>query len=363
MSAAQGGPLMSPRLTRRLSIASCRRLAEDLLVASGCRPEVAIEAADVFVEAEMQGNWIQGIHYLHSQVKSLRLGRIDPDGRPRLVREGSAFAHLVGDRGLGQLAGNAACEAASRKARHAGAAVVGVTDSSDIFMLSYYAERLTRAGLIGIVMINSPPTVHPIGGVERVLGTNPFAFGFPLAGGPPFLFDTAASAELSARIRLAAEYGQRLGEGAAIDSTGSPTTHPLAAMAGAVSPFAGEAGYGLALMVAFLSGCLLGNAVGKAQAAWLDATLPRAPPKGHLYMAIDPDAFVGADAFRAAARAWLGGIIGGQASASSARIRFPGERAFARRQEALARGWVMIDQSVWEKTVALAAELGVEVGA
>jgi hypothetical protein len=53
------------------------------------------------------------------------------------------------------------------------------------------------------------------------------------------------------------------------------------------------------------------------------------------------------DAFRAAARAWLGEIARGRASASSATIRFPGERAFARRQEALARGWMMIDGSVW----------------
>lgn len=350
---------MPPRPTRTVSIASLRRLVEGLLTAAGCAPDVAAAAADVFVEAELQGNWIQGLQYVHAQVKNLRLGRIDPKGRPRIAREGPAFAHVLGDRGLGQLAGNFAADLACRKARSAGAAAVGVTDSSDIFMLSYYAERMTRAGMVGAVTINSPPTVHAWGGVERVLGTNPFAVGFPTAGAHPFLLDVATSAELSARVRIAAHYGERLARGAAVGADGRPTTDPAAALAGALSPLGGAKGYGLGLMVAFLSGCLLGNAVGKAQAAWHGDASGRAGRKGHLYIAVDADAFAGATACRRAASAYLAEVTASRARPGGDRIRFPGERAFQARARARAGGSVAIDGRVWETTAALAAELGV----
>lgn len=350
---------MLPCPTRTVSIASLRRLVEGLLTAAGCASHVAAAAADVFVEAELQGNWIQGLQYVHAQVRNLRLGRIDPKGRPRIAREGPAFAHVLGDRGLGQIAGNFAADLACRKARSAGAAAVGVTDSSDIFMLSYYAERMARQGMAGVVMINSPPTVHACGGRERVLGTNPFAIGFPTAGAHPFLLDMATAAELSARVRVAAHYGERLAAGAAVGADGLPTTDAAAALAGAMSPLAGAKGYGLALMVAFLSGCLLGNAVGKGQAAWHGDATGRAGRKGHLYLAIDPEAFAGAAACRAAASAYLAEVTASPAAPGGSGIRFPGERAFQARARALAGGSVAIDGHVWQKTAALAAELGV----
>jgi hypothetical protein len=56
---------------------------------------------------------------------------------------------------------------------------VGITNSSDIFMIGHYAERMARVGVVGIVMTNSPPLVHPFGGTTPVLGTNPIAIAIP----------------------------------------------------------------------------------------------------------------------------------------------------------------------------------------
>ena len=354
--------LVTPRLTTALSIPDVRELIEGLLRAAGCPQDVATEAADVFVEAELQGNWIQGLHYLHTQINSLRTGKIDPRGRPQVLRDGPAFAFLTGNRGPGQLAGNAACDLVCRKASSAGCAAVGVTNSSDIFMLSYYAERITRHGLIAIVMINSPPTMHAVGGIERTLGTNPFAFGVPTAGPHAVLFDTASSAELSARVKIAAYYGETLAEDVAIDAQGRPTRDPTAALTGAVSPYGGAVGYGIALMVAFISGCLLGNAVGQGQAEWSDLAAPRANPKGHLYMAVHPEFFAGLHPFRKATSSYLQKMAADPvATHKAAQIRVPGQRAFEARRRALTRGSVVIDEYVWEKTAALASDLGVRL--
>ena len=49
-------------------------------------------------------------------------------------------------------------------------------------MIGAYAERISQMGLIGIVMTSGPPLVHPYGGVEKMLSTNPVAFGMPFEG-------------------------------------------------------------------------------------------------------------------------------------------------------------------------------------
>ena len=70
-----------------------------------------------------------------------------------------------------------------RKAREAGIGAVGLVGGGDIFMLGYYVEKIARAGLVGMVFTNTHPIrVHPAGGIDPLLGTNPLAFGFPVAG-------------------------------------------------------------------------------------------------------------------------------------------------------------------------------------
>ena len=71
-------------------------------------------------------------------------------------------------------------------------------------MLGYYVEKIARAGLVGMTFTNTHPTrVHPAGGIDPVLGTNPLAFGFPVAGGEPVIVDLATSTSAIGHVRIA----------------------------------------------------------------------------------------------------------------------------------------------------------------
>jgi len=352
----------SPKATGRplrIGVGQLRRLMEDLLKAAGCKARVAAAVADVFLEADLRGHSIQGLDHMFTVLRDLRSGRIDAAATPRVVRERAGSALVDGRHGPGQIAANFAAALAVRKARRSGCAAVGITRSSDIFMLGYYAESIARAGMIGLVFSNAPPRVHPPGGIDPVLGTNPMALAIPRGRLDPVVADLATAASASGHVRIAGYTGARLPAGIAIGPDGRPTRDPATAIAGSLAPLGGHKGFALGLCIGILSGPLVTAAVGGPLAGWLRPT-GRAGSKGHLIIAIDPAAFGPVRPFQRAVSHHVGEIRASRRSPGAVVIRLPGERGFAARREQRRRG-VRILPEVWLRTRTLAASLGVTV--
>ena len=87
--------VMSDRATRRVAVGDLRMLMERMLTAAGCQPEVAAPAAGVVLEADLRGIGLQGLDHIHTMIRGLRNGKIRPDGKPQIVREGSGFEVLM----------------------------------------------------------------------------------------------------------------------------------------------------------------------------------------------------------------------------------------------------------------------------
>ena len=354
MSEARGSGASRPVLTVAAPV--LRALMERLLGACGCPEDLAAGAAEVFLEAELRGIGMQGIDYMPYLIANLRAGNIDPAGRPRIVRENAATALVDGGNGLGQPAALLAADTAARKAHETGTAAVGITRSQDIFMIGYYAERIARSGCAGIVCTSGGPLVHAHGGVDRVLSTNPVAFGIPSAGRDPIVFDMATSALSNARIRQAAYHGEQVPPGSGVGPDGLPTTDAATIREGAISPLAGYKGFGLSLCVAMLSGPLTGSDFGAALAGAIVGE--RAGAQGHFIMAIAPGAFGGEEAFRAAVDAYVAEIKSSRRAPGADAIRMPGERAFAERERRLRHG-VPVLRATWDIVTDVASGLGV----
>ena len=354
MSALRAGEAARPTLVVGAKV--LRDLMERLLGACGCPADLREPAAEVFLEAELRGIGVQGIDYLPYLIANLRAGNIDPAGRPAIAREGTASALVEGGNGLGQPAALLAADTAARKAQAAGAAAVGITRSQDIFMIGYYAERIARRGCAGIVCTSGGPLVHAHGGVDRVLSTNPIAFGFPSGGPDPIVFDMATSALSNARIRQAAYHGEQVPPGSGVGPDERPTTDAATIRKGAISPLAGHKGFGLSLSVAMLSGPLTGSAFGAALAGAIVGE--RAASQGHFMIAVAPRAFGDETVFRAAVDAYVAEIRSSRRAPGRDAIRMPGERAFAERKRRLREG-VPVLRATWDIITALAADLGV----
>ncbi|MSO92967.1 MAG: Ldh family oxidoreductase [Rhodospirillales bacterium] len=357
---------MTNRPSRMLDINVLRNLMERLLVGAGCSRETASETATVFWEAELRGNPLQGLDHMPTLLRCLTSGIIRPDGRPEIVREGDAAVLVTGNRGPGPITGMFAADTAVKKAKASGAAVVGVIDSGDMYMIGYYVEQMARGGCIGFVASDSAPYAHATGGMERVLGTNPIGLAFPRGGNDPVVVDFATSAFSASRVRHALQFGDMLPADVALGPDGLPTREPKAAREGAFDTFGGHKGFGLSFSVALLSGVLMGGSVGKAMVGmgWTAAGSPKTVGrKGHFFLAIDPAAFGDAGAFHASADRYLAEIKGTKPAPGSDGVRVPGERSLARRAQSLREGKVPIYEFVWENTAALARELGVAMPA
>ena len=252
---------MVVRTTHRISAEILRDLMERMVIAAGCDEETARIVADVHVEADMRGHLFQGLDHMFDLILGIQAGEIDPKGKPDIAKEGDAWALIDGIEGPGHPAAVLGAKVAIDKSRSAGCCTIGITTSSDIYIIGYYVEILARAGLVGILTTNGGPLVHPYGGIEAILGTNPVATGIPTDGDNPIVLDMATSAVAGSYIRQAAYYGEQIPEGVAVDEKGTPTTDSAAidrrlGGAGTISPMAGHKGFGLGLCLAIMAGPL-----------------------------------------------------------------------------------------------------------
>ena len=188
--------------------------------------------------------------------------------------------------------------------------------------------RLAEAGLVGLMVANTPAAMAPAGGRRALLGTNPIACAFPMTGADPVVIDLSLSTVARGRIVQARARGEPIPEGWALDAAGAPTTDPEAALAGTLLPLGGAKGAALALMVEALAAGLTGARYAFEASSFLDAE-GGPPATGQMLLAIDARATGGdlrhLDALFAAIAAEPG-------------VRLPGQRRRAARRRAEAEG-------------------------
>jgi len=336
--------------------AALRGLMRELLVAVGCSAADAAQTTDALLEADLRGYAFEGCRHLPALLRDLRAGRVTAKARPRIVEERSASALVDGDGGPAPIGGSFAARVAVEKASQAGCCAVGLVNTDPLYMLGYFGEEIARAGLVAIIGSAGRPRVHPPGGVDPILGTNPLTIAVPTHGDAPLVVDFATSGVAFGAVQEAQRRGRRLPDGVAVGPEGRPTRDPAEAVAGALTAFGGYKGFGLALCVGLLAGPLVGGAVGRAVAG--PPRPGRRTNRGTLLVAVDPAAFGDPGAFRTAVTAHLR-EVGQSARASGVEaIRLPGGRSRAERTRRLREG-VPIEESVLDELEALARDLGI----
>ena len=137
--------------------------------------------------------------------------------------------------------------------------MVVARESSHFGAAAYWAQQISQAGAIGIVMCNASPLVAPWQGKQPRLGTNPICMSVP----GPWLLDMATTTVAMNRIFKAQANGEpTVPAGWAMDSDGVLTTNTDAAVKGMPMPLGGYKGTGLAMLVEILCGVLSGGAMG-----------------------------------------------------------------------------------------------------
>ena len=224
-------------------------------------------------------------------------------------------------------------EIAIEKARQSGVAVVGVYNSYFSGRNAYYLERIVEAGLVGMHSASGAPHIVPPGATRPALGTNPIAFGFPSVDGP-MIFDIGTASLMWGEVLLAAETGEPLPPGRAVDAHGNPTVDGRAAASGGVSAFGEHKGYGLAIAIQAL-GLLAGAAIPRG----------RVQDYGFLFFVVDPGAMLPGNPFAAQMADLVKTIQATPRQPGIDEIRIPSQRAFRERERRRVEG-ILIDQAV-----------------
>lgn len=182
-------------------------------------------------------------------------------------------------------------ERAIEAARTHGMGLASVRNSNHFGVTAYYSMLALPQGMIGFAFSNANPTVAPWGGKKAMVGTSPLSIAIPSASGLPFVIDMATTTVARGKIILYARTKKPLPPGWALDAEGKETTDPEVALKGLLTPLGGAKGSGLALAIDILCGMLSG-AKYLTEVGHLYSGTDRPQGIGHLFLALDIDAFL-----------------------------------------------------------------------
>ena len=331
------------------------RAIEAVVAAGGSEPREARLVAENLVMANLLGHDSHGIGMIPRYVAALLEGGLTANQHPEVRLDTGALLSLDGGQGYGQVIGLEAMELAIDRAKRHGSCVMTLANSHHLGRIGHWAEMAVAQGLVSIHFANviSHARVAAYGGADARFGTNPMCVGIPLPGEPPFLLDMATSAVAQGKMRVAHNKGEKVAPGLLIDDGGNPTEDPRYAVVpplGAILPFGGHKGYGVALACELLGGALSGGGTWHYGESRKQRVL-----NGMLAIVIDP-AKLGAEAFAAESRQFLDWLRQSRVAPGFDRVRIAGEperESRARRE----REGIPVDDTTWAEILAAGARL------
>jgi uncharacterized oxidoreductase len=343
-----------PRLDhKRLS-----NFTESLLSTGGMPLDAAQLVARLLVKADLRGYPGHGVTRVAPYSDWIRDGTIRLEEKPEILREGKSTAVIDGKHYVGQVVAHKGMSLAIKKAKEHGVGIVTLRRASHTGRLADYMEMAADEGLIamGAVSVGSGTTTL-YGGMERITGTNPMAFGVPARNGQHIVLDFATSAMSMGEIQKRVAKKEKIPDGVMLDGHGHPTNEFKALRGpprGVFLPFGGYKGSGVALMSEIFGALLTGNGLAKS---WWDKGGHGV--NGVFLQAIAIEEFQPLDEFLARIDELVSFVKSRKPAPGFDEILLPGEQG--RRNEARQiKSGVEIDDATWATLLALGDKLNVE---
>lgn len=270
-----------------INLADGKALIIRVLTKAGASEENARYVAHALVSAEAEGQNGHGFSRVAAYAAQVRAGKVNGKAVPHISHPKPAFVAVDAKNGFAYPALALAIKQLTKLASEFGIACAAISNSHHSGALGQQVEKLADAGLVGIIVANTPKAMAPWGGSAPLFGTNPIAFAAPVANGAPIVIDLSLSKVARGKVMAAHKLGQSIPAGWALDANGQPTTDPEAALAGTMLPAGGAKGAALALMVEVMAGALAGPNFSFEANSFLNADGPP-PGTGQFLIALDP---------------------------------------------------------------------------
>ncbi|WP_165311655.1 Ldh family oxidoreductase [Vibrio ziniensis] len=325
---------------QKISIEELRKLCRDVLAHYGFSQLHINALTETLVTGQINECASHGVYRLLGLIHTLNAGKVSPDAHPIVFDHAPAIVKVDAQKTFSPIAFQAGLPLLTEKAKINGLAAMAINHCVHFSALWFEIEQITQQGLVAIACNPSHAWVAPVGGSKSILGTNPFAFGWPRPDNDPFIFDFATSAIARGDIELHRRTNTPLKEGWAVDVKGNPTTDPNEALTGSMLPFGSHKGSALSIMIELIAASLIGDLNSAESLAW-DEKAGGLPYHGEIIIAFNPQSFLGDQMSEYFNRAEL---MFGDIEASGARL--PSQRRYAAKKKNLASGMVSIDQTL-----------------
>ena len=351
---------MEKNETRRVPFAELKNFCRQAYNTVGVPEAEAEIVADLLVRSDLRGVETHGVTRLPIYIQRLQKGYVRKEARIRVVKEKGPTAYLDAQGSMGHFAAYRGMEKTIEKADEFGIGWVSVKDSGHFGVAGLFPMMALKKDFIGYLFTNSAPMMFPWGGRERIIGNNPLAYAIPAGKYQPVVLDYSLSVVPSGKLILSRKKGEKIPLGWAFDKNGLPTEDPYEGYegGGSLAPVGGHKGYGLVLVHEMLTSVLTGG-------KWTRniKSLYEEDPSGiqgtcHTFMALDPDCFIGRDAFKKNVDAYIESIKGSAKAAGTEEILVPGEPEYRTEQKFLKEGIPLAPNTVRE-LAALAQSLNI----
>lgn len=327
--------------------------------------------ADVLLESDRRGIESHGCNrFKPIYIDRIDAGILNPVTEFEVVKETATTAVVDGHNGMGMVIGKRAMQMAIDKAKAYGMGMVAVRNSTHYGIAGYYVTMCTKQNMIGMTGTNARPSIAPTFGVENMLGTNPITFGLPTDEEFPFVLDCATSISQRGKIEYYARAGMPTPAGMVIGRDGEPMTDSeeiltaltqgkaaLTPLGGIGEELAGYKGYGYATVVEILSAALQAGSFMKMLTGTGEHGEKIPYPLGHFFLAIDTEAFAGADSFKKTAGEILRQLRASEKAPGHDRIYTAGEKEYEIWQFRKEKG-VPVGQAVQKELLELRDRFG-----
>ncbi|XP_044735355.1 uncharacterized oxidoreductase YjmC-like isoform X2 [Chrysoperla carnea] len=283
-----------------IPLKEARRFMYDCFVAAGASPEHASLHADMMIFADTRGVFGHGMARLETTCCNLKNKKICGKSIPEILNESPCIAYIDGKHALGAVVGCYCMDLAIKKAKICGLGFVNCKNATPFGYATFYADRATKNGLIGMAISNQPPTVIPTRAMEPAIGANQVALAAPISICDSANIDFSAAVGSMGKVEMFSKMKAQLPSGWA-QVEGKPTTDPalvlekggLLPLGGTSEDCGGHKGFCLGLMLETITGMLSGSDFGPKLSKDKDHHF-----LSHTYVAINPEMFAGGFADR-----------------------------------------------------------------
>ena len=315
---------------------------QELLLKNGFASGDAKILADIFTTNSLEGVYTHGVNRFSRFIQYIQKGWIKPNAIPLLINKMGGIEQWDGALAAGPLNALHSTERAMQLALSNGIGCVTLANTNHWLRAGTYGKKAAEAGFIFISWTNTINNMPAWGAIDAKLGNNPFVLAVP-NGKDSIVLDMAMSLYSYGAVELTALKNEQLAFPGGFSIDGELTTDPAAIFKSRrLVPIGYWKGAGMALVLDILATILSGGQSTHEISKHADEY-----SISQVFIAIDISKLANHSTIKPAIQSILDDYADSIPQSAANKIKYPGQKAKAIREENLAKG-IPVAEKVWK---------------